>query len=132
PPLPITLAYFSGLANNTAAGDPTNPANYGNSNFASSTYFNTMNPLNANPIAFGTNLASTSFDSRRTPAGQPCFGISGCVGLGLFPYNMFYVNAGKRGDPFLVNNSGQSWYDAVTIEFRRRLSRGFLVQSNYT
>ena len=45
---------------------------------------------------------------------------------------MFFVNPGKRSDPFLVNNSAQSWYDAVTIEFRRRFSGGLLVQSSYT
>ena len=45
---------------------------------------------------------------------------------------MFLVNAGKRGDPFLVNNGGQTWYDALTFEFRRRFSQGLLVQSSYT
>lgn len=131
-PLPITLAYFSGLANSTAGGDPTNPANYTSTNFSSSTYFNTMNPLNPSPIAFGTNLASTAFDNRRTPAGQACFGIANCTGLGLFPYNMFFVNPGKQGGPFIVDNNAESWYDAVTIEFRRRFSHGLLVQSSYT
>jgi hypothetical protein len=131
-PLPITLAYFTGLGATQAGGDPNVAANYGNANFATAAYYNTMNPLNPAPITFGFNLASTAFDNRRTPAGQACFGISGCTGLGLFPYNMFYVNPGKRSDPFLVNNSAQSWYDAVTIEFRRRFSAGLLVQSSYT
>jgi hypothetical protein len=31
-----------------------------------------------------------------------------------------------------VNNSARSYYDAFTIEFRRRFSRGLLVQSSYT
>jgi hypothetical protein len=131
-PLPITLAYFSGLANNVAAGDPTNTANYTAANFSSSTYYNTMNPLNANPLSFGFNLAGTAFESRRTAAGVACFGVAGCTGLGLFPYNHFAVNAGKRGDTYVVNNTGQTWYDAVTVEFRRRFSRGLLVQGSYT
>ena len=131
-PLPITLAYFSGLSAAQAGGDPNVAANYGNANFASSTFYNSMNPLMAQPILYGFQLASSAFDSRRTPVGQACFGITGCVGLGLFPYNMFAVNQGKRGDSFLVNNSAQSWYDAVTVEFRRRFSRGLLVQSSYT
>jgi len=58
--------------------------------------------------------------------------VNGCTGLGLFPYNQFLVNPGKRGDPFVVNNQAQSWYDGLTIEFRRRLSAGLLVQSSYT
>ncbi len=131
-PLPITLAYFSGLGAAQAGGDPNVPANYGSANFASSTYYNTMNPLSPSPLTFGGNLSSTAFDSRRVALGQNCPGIAGCVGLGLFPYNMFLVNAGKRGDPFLVNNTAQTWYDGLTVEFRRRLSAGLLVQSSYT
>lgn len=131
-PLPITLAYFTGLNANQAGGDPNVAANYGNANFASSTFYNAMNPLAAQPVLYGFQLASSGFDSRRTPLGQACFGIANCVGTGQFPYNMFAVNQGKRGDAFLVNNSAQTWYDAFTFEFRRRLSKGLLVQSSYT
>jgi hypothetical protein len=131
-PLPITLGYFSGLAGTTAGGNPNTPANYSSGNFRSGTYFNTMNPLDARPLTFGQNLASTAFESRRTPLGLPCFGIAGCTGLGLFPLNHFFVNPSKRGDPFIVDNSGKTSYDAVTIEFRRRMSRGLLFQGNYT
>ena len=77
-------------------------------------------------------MTSTAFENRRTPLGQPCFGLSGCTGLGLFPYNQLAVNPGKRGGSFLVNNTGQTWYDAFTFEFRRRLAKGLLVQSSYT
>lgn len=113
-PLPISLGYFSG---STAV---TNPAAYTNANFRSSTYTNTLNPLNPTPLTFGANLSSTSFDNRRTGAGA------------LFPYNHFLVNAGKRGGAFIVDNSGESYYDAMTIELRRRMSAGLLVQANYT
>jgi len=125
--LPITAGYF-----NNSAASATNVLNYTNSNFRTASFYNTMNPLNANPLSFGSQLAATSFDSRRTPLGQACFGIASCTGTGLFPYNMFYANAGKRADPFLVNNSAQSWYDAFTVEFRRRFSKGLLIQSSYT
>ncbi|HKE56864.1 MAG TPA: carboxypeptidase-like regulatory domain-containing protein, partial [Pyrinomonadaceae bacterium] len=119
-PLPITLGYFQGLGA-AAAADPTN---YTNSNFRNGTYFNTMNPLNPAPLTFGSNLSSTSFDNRRTCSTPGC--------TPLFPYNHFLVNAGKRGGAFLVDNSGQSSYDAITIELRRRLSKGLLIQSSYT
>ena len=135
-PLPISLGYFQGptitIGGVPVAIDPTNPAHYTNGNFASATFFNTMNPLDPRPITFGSLLASTSFDSRRTPLGQACFGISGCVGTGQFPLNHFFVNPTKRGDPFVVDNSGKTWYDAVTVEFRRRMTSGLLVQANYT
>ena len=115
-PLPITLGYFQGLTGAAV----NNPANYTNANFRSSTYYNTMNPLNPNPMQFGTNLSSTAFDNRRTGANP------------LFPFNHFLVNAGKRGGAFIVDNSGESAYDAATVELRRRLSRGLLVQASYT
>ena len=135
-PLPISLGYFQGptitISGNTVAIDPNNPAHYTNGNFASATFFNTLNPLDPRPITFGSLLAGTAFDSRRTPAGQACFGIAGCTGTGQFPLNHFFVNPTKRGDPFVVDNSGKTWYDAVTVEFRRRMARGLLVQANYT
>jgi hypothetical protein len=115
-PLPITIGYFSGLTGAAV----NNPANYTAANFRNSTFYNTMNPLNPNPLTFGNNLSSTSFDNRRTGAGA------------LFPFNHFLVNAGKRGGAFIVDNSGETFYDAATIELRRRLSRGLLVQASYT
>jgi hypothetical protein len=48
------------------------------------------------------------------------------------PYNFFVVNPGKRGGAFLMQNGLQTWYDAFQIEFRRRLTAGLLVQTNYT
>jgi hypothetical protein len=134
-PLPITFAYFQGVSGAGAGGCGTIAdcnALYASTNFAATLYTNTLNPLNPSPISYGSNLSSTTFDSRRTPVGQACFGLTGCTGLGLFPYNHLMVNPGKRGDPFLVNNTGQTWYDAVTVEFRRRFSRGLLVQGSYT
>jgi hypothetical protein len=48
------------------------------------------------------------------------------------PVNFFVVNQGKRGGAFLVDNNLQTWYDAVTLEFRRRMANGLLIQANYT
>lgn len=145
-PLPITLAYLTGLGSGTL--DPNNPASYtsslgsGTGLFANANWTNTMNPLNPSPLGFGGLLASTTLDNRRTAVGAACFGLTNCgqtsatsfgaTGLGLFPYNMFFLNPSKRNDPFLVNNTAQTWYDAVTFEFRRRFAKGLLVQSSYT
>jgi hypothetical protein len=145
-PLPITFGTFQGVSSAGAGGCATIAACnalYGSSFFANTTIVASLNPLNPVPLTFGANLNSTAFENRRTPAGQPCYGVTtsanaagavvaGCTGLGLFPYNQFLVNPGKRGDPFLVNNTAQSWYDGLTIEFRRRLTAGLLVQSSYT
>src|SRR5262249_16139602 len=89
-PLPITFAYFqnvsgagAGNCNTIAACNPL----YSSANFGSSTFTTPLNPLAAQPLLYGFQLASSAFDSRRTPAGQACFGLSGCTGTGLFPYN---------------------------------------------
>jgi hypothetical protein len=136
-PLPILFSYFQGVSNaGGAAAACATPAAcntlYSSANFASATFVNPLNPLGSQFLLFGLNLGSTSFENRRTPAGQACFGVSSCTGLGLFPLNQLVVNPGKRGSPFLVNNSGQTWYDAFTFEFRRRMAKGLLIQSSYT
>lgn len=126
-PLPILYAYQQGQPQ-ANAGNCTSIATcntlYSNSNFASTTYLGVLNPLNPSVLGLASLLSSTAFDSRRTPVAQG--------GLGLFPYNMFLINAGKRGGSFVVDNGAQSYYDAITVEFRRRLTRGLLVQSSYT
>lgn len=134
-PLPILFGYFQGQnpanAGNCATLAACNTA-YNNANFAAANFLNALNPANPSVLNMASLLSSTSFDSRRTPVGQACFGVSGCTGLGLFPYNMFLINPGKRGGSFVVDNGGQSYYDAVTFDFRRRMTRGLLFQGSYT
>jgi hypothetical protein len=48
------------------------------------------------------------------------------------PYNFFVVNPGKRGGAFIFTNDGETTYDGLTFEFRRRFAKGLLVQSSYT
>lgn len=126
-PLPILFAYLQGQPQANAGVCATIAAcntAYNNGNFASSTWFNTLNPLNPNVLGLASLLSSTTFDSRRTPVAQG--------GLGLFPYNMFLINPGKRGGAFVVDNGAQTYYDAFTAEFRRRMTRGLLFQGSYT
>jgi hypothetical protein len=151
-PLPISFATIQGVAGSGAGGCATVAACntlYNSSFWSNSTLINALNPLNPSPLNFvgpasGTSgLNGTVFENRRTPLGQPCYGVTtaanaagntvaGCTGLGLLPYNMFLVNPGKRGGAFLVDNLGQTWFDAMTIEFRRRMAKGLLVQGSYT
>lgn len=126
-PLPILYGYLQGQSQ-ANAGNCTSIATcntlYGSTNFAAAAFFNPLNPLNSNPLALALQLAGSAFNNRRTTVAQG--------GLGLFPANMFLINPGKQGGAFVVDNGAQSYYDAVTVEFRRRLTRGLLVQSSYT
>ena len=111
-PLPITLAYFSGKV------DPTVAANYGSSNFTSTTFVNQLALNNPLPITYATNLHSDA--TRRANA----------IAAGL-PANFFLTNPDLRGGAFFTGNGGYTRFDAVQVEMRRRLSKGLLVQANY-
>jgi len=126
-PLPILLGHFSGLPVNNPA-NAANPANYGSTLFANTTLLGFLNPLNPNP-GIGTGYGGFSGILAGT-ANEGTFAANK-VAAGI-PYNFWVVNPGKRGGSFLIDNNGQTWYDAITLEYRRRLAKGLLVQSSYT
>jgi hypothetical protein len=115
-PLPIMLAYFSGLPA-AQAGDATK---YTSSNFSNSTYYNTLAINQAAPFTFISNMATGSATQRAS-----------AISAGL-PSNFFVVNPDKLGGAFILTNFGGSNYNAGTVEFRRRLSDGLLFNVNYT
>lgn len=114
-PLPILLAYFSGIP----AAQANDPTRYTSGLFANSALLNLLAINNPNP----QGLANTILGN----AGLRANGIN--AGL---PPNFFVVNPDKLGGAFVVDNGGRSWYDGLTIELRRRLSQGLLVQASYT
>jgi hypothetical protein len=125
-PLPILLANFSGvpMANAGAcggAGQPTCATLYASTLFANATFVSNLHPFAPSATAFAgtlSNFANNSlFRPNRDAAGLPA--------------NFFRVNPDVLGDPFLVDNGTQTWYDAFQIEFRRRMSKGLLLQGNY-
>jgi len=114
-PLPIMLAFLTGQAA-SAAGTA---ANYGNANFANATL---VNALAVNSPGWGTftnNFINTAgFRNNGIAAGLPA--------------NFFLVNPGKLGGAWSIENNGRTSYDSLQLELRRRLSKGLLVQGNYT
>ncbi len=114
-PLPITLAYFGGFP----ASQANDPARYSSTLFANNTFINPLALNNPGPITYAAALHSDAV--RRTNAAR--------AGL---PANFFLTNPDLRGGAFFVGNGGYTRYDSMQVEFRRRLSSGFLVQSNYS
>jgi hypothetical protein len=116
-PLPIMLAYFSGVSS-AAAGDATR---YISGQFSNTTLVNTLAKNGPAPLTFVSNIASSTasatFRNNALTAGLPA--------------NFFVVNPDKLGGAFTVENNGRSYYDAGVIELRRRLSKGLLVQGSY-
>jgi len=88
-----------------------------------------LTPGNALPQGT-TGFASVLNDPRNGLTVNAAASAPGIAGL---PANFFIVNPEVAvGGSFLVENSGQSWYDGLTIELRRRLAQGLLVQGSYT
>src|SRR5262249_4146019 len=113
-PLPITLAYFSGVP----AAQANDPARYNSTLFASTTFVNPLALTNPAPYTFADNLYADAL--RRNNA----------AAAGL-PANLFLANPGLQGGANFTGNGGYSRYDSMQVELRRRLSRGLLVQGSY-
>lgn len=114
-PLPIMLAYIAGNVN------PNDPTRYTSSLFTNSTYVNSyLSTFNPAPASLGSALYG---DATRRANG---------LAAGL-PANEFIVNPDVAGGAaYIYMNGGGNYYDSLVIELRRRLSKGLLVQANYT
>ncbi len=113
-PLPIMLAYFSGVQR-ANAGDATL---YTSSNFTSSTYVNPLAIYNPNPFSIAGSLYGNA--TQRTNAAN--------AGLSR---NFFIMNPDLQGGATLTTNQGKTRYDSLQVEFRRRLSGGFQFSTSY-
>jgi hypothetical protein len=124
-PLPNILGFFTGK-NPANAGNCISVATcntlYNGTLWANANFTTALNPLNANAATFAGLISGTANDSIFNP---------NRIAAGL-PSNFFVVNPGKRGGAFVFTNGGETTYDGLTIELRRRFSNGLLVQSNYT
>jgi carboxypeptidase family protein len=109
-PLPIMLGFFGGT--NGAAS------------FRNATFLNALDPTRPNAIGFATSIY------------QNATLVANGITAGLSP-NFFVTNPNVdtrlagTGGAFLVDNGGRTSYDSLVIEFRRRLSKGLLVQGSY-
>lgn len=138
-PLPTLLAHISGipphLAGNCTAGSGQGSCAslYASALFANTTLIGFLNPLNPNSgggVSQG-NVGFAGMAGLLAGTANDSLFAANRVAAGL-PANFWLVNPGKRGGAFIIDNSGQTWYDAVTVEFRRRMSRGLLTQISYT
>ena len=114
-PLPIFLAYFSGLSQSAAS----NSANYSSALFANSTFVNPLATFNPQPITAANALDAEA--ARRTNA----------INAGL-PANFLVANPDLLGGAEITANGAGSRYNSMQLELRKRLSHGFQFQANYT
>ncbi len=118
-PLPITLAYFSGAT----AAQANEAGRYTSSLFANNTFINPLALNNPNVCCGNTSYAAVLHSDANRRANALRAGL---------PANFFLTNPDLRGGAIFFGNGGYTRYDALQLEFRRRLSRGLLVQSNYS
>ena len=118
-PLPIYLAHFSAQPTANAS----NPALYTASNFSSPTFYNLLSLYN--PQVF-------------TAAGTGGSGLNGSATLranalaaGL-PRNFWVANPDVLGGAEVMGNVGFTKYNAMQLQYRRRLSGGLQTEANYT
>ena len=123
-PLPIYLAYFSGVpaAQAADASKYTSP-NFSNANFTSPLALNNPNPY----LPASSNSAAGLY-------GNAAF-RQNALNAGL-PSNFFVINpdysVGSASGAFMLSNGGYSRYDGLQVDLRRRLSKGLLLSANYT
>ena len=89
--------------------------------------------------AFGTTTSSTyATDLRQNRMGTIANAIyanqtyMGRLVAAGYPANMFVVNPAVAADgTYLMTNLGKSFYDAMQVEFRRRMANGLTFQGSY-
>ena len=119
-PLPIFMAFLQGVPLTDARNQV--PANYTASQFASSSWYNSLNMYSpALTTISGTGSSGLQQDSLMANAKT--------AGL---PANFFMANpANKFGSANLRTTAGGSRYNAIQLDVRRQMAKGLLVQAGY-
>jgi hypothetical protein len=114
-PLPTYLAYFARIPGSRAS-DPT--AYNGVTQFSNSAWTGHLGEYEPDPVDAGNDLhANATFRAN-------------AIAAGLAP-NFFVLNP-DVDQANITRAAAQTKYDALQIDFRRRLARGFTVSANYT
>ena len=118
-PLPIYLGYFNGVPASQAGDD----ARYTGGSWTSTNFTNPLAIYNANPFTPAGTNANTGLDG--DPARR-----ANALTAGI-PVNYFRANPDLQGGATITGNGGYTRADALQVELRKRLSRGFEFQTSY-
>ena len=124
-PLPIFQAYFAGTPLTSSANQV--PANYTSANYRSSSWYNSLNMYGPSP----TGIAGTGSSGLQNAIGTGTGLDANRAAAGL-PINFFMANpAIAQGGGYLETTSGNTRFNSIQVELRRRMTGGFLIQGNY-
>jgi hypothetical protein len=115
-PLPATLAYLTG------SKESGNPSSYSGTAWKNSTLYGYLSKHNPQPLPFATYLQTnnSTFAANAINAGLPA--------------NYFLLNPGLYSGAYVMGrpeDSINNRYDAIQVELKRRMSKGFLIQGSY-
>lgn len=114
-PLPIFLAYFTGSPASAAA----NTASYSGNLWNSATFRDPLARFHPQPIA-----AANALDANETQRAN-------ALRAGL-PANFLVANPNLLGGAEVTGNQASTRYNALQLEFRKRMSHGFQFQTSYS
>jgi hypothetical protein len=128
-PLPVFLGYFNGQPT-SAAG---NAGVYTGANWTNQTFLNYLAVRNPNPFGFASLYTATNnnaFQSNTNALMNNAGFRANALAAGI-PANYFVANPNLLGGAFLVTNIGETKYDGLQLELRRRYSGGLQFQTSY-
>jgi hypothetical protein len=117
-PLPTFLAFFNGQ-NAANAG---NAAVYTGTNWTNQTFLNFLAMMNPNPFGFASAGANGLMGNATLRNNAAAAGV---------PANFFVANPDLLGGAFITTNAGESKYDSLQLELRRRYADGLQFQTSY-
>jgi hypothetical protein len=119
-PLPIYLAYFSGIPSSSAG----NPSLYTSPSFSDTNFTNPLAMFNPQPFTPAGINANTGLDGNATRRAN-------AARAGL-PPNFFRVNPDLQAGAEIRSNQDFTSYHGFEVEFQRRYSRGLFFRTSYT
>jgi hypothetical protein len=116
-PLPLFLAHFSAIA---PAGAATESNYLLSTQWTNTTWVNALNPFSPDPQGIANNLWSGSNNAWRNNA----------IGTGIYPENFWVMNPAVN-QARVMRNLGQTKFNSVQVDVRRRFAQGLQAQVSY-
>jgi Carboxypeptidase regulatory-like domain/TonB dependent receptor/TonB-dependent Receptor Plug Domain len=117
-PLPTFLGFFNGQN----ASQASNSAVYTGGNWTNPAFLNFLAARNPNPFGFANTNATGLMGSAALRANAAAAGI---------PANYFIANPDLIGGAIVSTNIGETKYDSLQLELRRRYAQGVQFQTSY-
>jgi hypothetical protein len=117
-PLPVMTGAFTASTVTTGPGATGVGGTQSSSFFRNSTFVNDLNVQGAGSFAGTLSAYLNGFLPQMVTAG--------------FPLNFFTANPLATGGAIVLTNGAQSTYNALVVDFRRRLSHGLQFDANYS